>query len=48
MFSLNFNVVDGWGRGGIFMALDGKEYTLKTGKRVPGEISMPCNALADK
>ena len=47
MFPSNFDVVDGWGRGGIFMALDGKEYTRKTGKRVP-EISKPCNALADK
>ena len=47
MFPFNFNVVDGWGRGGIFMALDGKEYTRKTGKRVP-EISTPCSALADK
>ena len=36
--------VDGWGKGGIFMTLDGKE---KMGKRVL-QISTPCSALADK
>ena len=47
MFPLKFNVVDKWGRGGIFMTLDGKEYTRNMGKRVP-EIRTPCSALADK